>query len=154
MIARIEVNLWGKQDYFKNDPQAFATLQNLFPSITDPSQLYSQEAIVDLDVVMPILQQLDLEPTIKAFKNTMFMGIREQIRHLESDNTLLRQQIARDGMAVQIHVPNAGLFMVSKVKVISDACTDFLQSELDEGWHILCVCPPNGQRRPDYILGK
>ena len=25
---------------------------------------------------------------------------------------------------------------------------------LDDGWRILAICPPNSQRRPDYILGR
>ena len=154
MIARIEVNLWGMKEKFEKDPVAFAALQNLFPEVTDTNHLYIQTAIMDLDVVLPVLQQLGLEPTIKAFKNTMFIGLHDKIRRLEYDQKLIRQQIVQDGMAVQIHVPNAGLFMVNEVKVIEDSCTEVLQDELNDGWRILCVCPPNGQRRPDYILGK
>jgi hypothetical protein len=37
---------------------------------------------------------------------------------------------------------------------LDDACTDDVQRHLDEGWKILAVCPPNSQRRPDYILGR
>jgi hypothetical protein len=37
---------------------------------------------------------------------------------------------------------------------LNDACTDELRRHLDDGWRIVCVCPPLNQRRPDYILGR
>lgn len=52
-----------------------------------------------------------------------------------------------------IHVPSFGMMSIRRVQVMEDACTDQLQRELDEGWRILCICPPLDQRRPDYILG-
>jgi hypothetical protein len=58
------------------------------------------------------------------------------------------------GAAVQIAIPGFGLLAVSKIMHLDDACTDDVQRHLDEGWKILAVCPPNSQRRPDYILGR
>ncbi|MCJ2022133.1 hypothetical protein MKK84_32825 [Methylobacterium sp. E-065] len=55
---------------------------------------------------------------------------------------------------IQIAIPNLLLFAVDEVKLLDDACTDLLQSHLDEGWRILAVCPPPAQRRPDYIIGR
>ena len=43
---------------------------------------------------------------------------------------------------------------IDEVQVLTDCCTEALQGELDDGWRILAVCPPNAQRRPDYVLGK
>jgi len=56
--------------------------------------------------------------------------------------------------AVQIHVPDLALMLISEVMHLDDCCTDVLQGYLNEGWRILAVCPPNAQRRPDYILGR
>lgn len=53
-----------------------------------------------------------------------------------------------------ISVPNIALFEVRHVTWLENACTQELQRHLDQGWRILCVCPPNDQRRPDYILGR
>lgn len=53
-----------------------------------------------------------------------------------------------------VHVPNLGLLMMNKVELLSDACTDDVQSHLDRGWRILAICPQPNQRRPDYIIGK
>ena len=53
-----------------------------------------------------------------------------------------------------VHIPNIGLLTIDEVSYLEDCCTDSLQRELDSGWRILAVCPPNGTRRPDYILGR
>ncbi len=58
------------------------------------------------------------------------------------------------GAPVHVHVPNVGLLFITEVDVLEDCCTDNLQSYLKEGWRILCVCPPNSQRRPDYVIGR
>jgi hypothetical protein len=38
--------------------------------------------------------------------------------------------------------------------LLSDACSDALQNELDNGWRIIAACPQPDQRRPDYSLGR
>ncbi len=58
------------------------------------------------------------------------------------------------GQVVQIAVPDLGVLQIDEVDWIEDACTQVLQGKLDDGWRILAVCPPNAQRRPDYILGR
>jgi len=54
----------------------------------------------------------------------------------------------------QIAVPNVGLLAIDTVLLLEDACTDNLQAHLNDGWRLLAICPPNSQRRPDYILGR
>lgn len=58
------------------------------------------------------------------------------------------------GATVQIVVPDIGVLQIDEVTWLEDSCTNVLQDKLDEGWRILAVCPPNAQRRPDYILGR
>ena len=60
----------------------------------------------------------------------------------------------RDGRAVQITIPDMALMYIKEVTWLEDACTEDLQAHLDDGWRLLAVCPPNAQRRPDYILGR
>ncbi|NQY58398.1 hypothetical protein [Cognatishimia sp.] len=55
---------------------------------------------------------------------------------------------------VNVHVPGDRLLSISEVTYGNDMCTEELQEKLDEGWHILSICPQPDQRRPDYILGK
>lgn len=136
----------------KAEPALLARVRTIFPDAS--AEGYSVGGTFELDDVIPALAELGIEATIKNFSNSMMIGTREKIAHLETEQKLLRQQIAQDGMLIQIHVPNVGLYTVDEVEVLDDACTDSLQARLDDGWRILCVCPPNGQRRPDYILGR
>lgn len=58
------------------------------------------------------------------------------------------------GSIVQIHVPDLALLMYNEVTWLDDSCTEKVQEMLDDGWRIIAVCPPNAQRRPDYIFGR
>ena len=58
------------------------------------------------------------------------------------------------GQVVQITVPDLGILQIDEVDWMDNACTEELQERLNQGWRILAVCPPNAQRRPDYILGR
>jgi len=55
---------------------------------------------------------------------------------------------------VNVSVPGFALMEIRELAVWPDACTDHLQDALNEGWHILAICPQPDQRRPDYILGR
>lgn len=54
----------------------------------------------------------------------------------------------------QITIPDIGLLHINEVTWMEDACTEALQDMLNDGWRLIAVCPPNAQRRPDYILGR
>lgn len=69
---------------------------------------------------------------------------------------LMREALGITGSQVSnVHVSVHGnaLNSIVTVKVCEDFCTVALQHELDNGWRIIAVCPPNDRRRPDYILG-
>lgn len=83
------------------------------------------------------LNSLGLEVNIKNFKNTYPVELPP-----------------KSGKQYHFHLPNLGLLHIRQVSWLEDSCTEELQKKLDEGWLILAVCPPNGQRRPDYILGR
>ena len=153
MIALIRIDGWSWAG--RTDPEKYARLREVLPGLPEVgTSFFSTELLADLDLMLPALAEFGIEPTIKAFKNNLFVDVRQKIAHLETEQKLLRQQIAQDGLLMQIHIPNVGLYQVNEVEVLDDACTTNLQVMLNEGWHILCVCPPNGQRRPDYILGR
>lgn len=145
MIARITINAYELHPSQKTALAALLGVETVG---------WNTEAIVDLDAVLPALAEMGIEPKVKAIKNAMLVGLREKIACLETEQKLLRQQIATDGLVAQIHIPNQSLYSVNEVALLPDACTNELQGMLDEGWRLLCVCPPNSQRRPDYILGR
>lgn len=84
----------------------------------------------------------------------MVVKLQDRISQLELKAEKNLAVLEGHGAAVQIHVPDFCLMQVNKVEVLYDACTDALQEMLSDGWRILAVCPPNAQRRPDYILGR
>jgi hypothetical protein len=55
---------------------------------------------------------------------------------------------------VEVYTPGMGLMLFNRVMLAEDACSDQLQTHLDEGWKIIAACPQPNQRRPDYILGR
>ncbi len=83
---------------------------------------------------------------------TMLVKLQDRIHAVEQKQ--ITKQNFQDGSIVQITIPDIGLMYIDEVDVLTDACTDDLQRQLDKGWRILAVCPPNAQRRPDYVLGR
>lgn len=83
----------------------------------------------------------------------MIVKLQERLMNLGDMPKTTENAVLRDA-AVQITIPDLGLLVIDEVRYLTDACTDMLQDELDDGWRILAVCPPNAQRRPDYILGR
>lgn len=83
-------------------------------------------------------------------------GIKFEVVNFQKSYMLNRPAAGPDETHSHIHiaVPNIGLLMIDEVHWLDDACTQELQRYLDDGWRILAVCPPNGVRRPDYILGR
>lgn len=90
---------------------------------------------------LPILDQYKLKYTVERVKNSF----------------------ARTGPATDpgatyntynFALPNIGLLTIDEVTWRDDCCTEEIQNLLEDGWRIIAVCPPNGARRPDYILGR
>lgn len=93
---------------------------------------------------------------VKGTIGQMIVKLSDRMDSLEEDVHRRRNltELESHGVAVQIHVPDFTLMTITEVEVLDDCCTTELQRELDDGWRILAVCPPNAQRRPDYVLGR
>lgn len=155
MIVRLK---FPYKYYWRNQPteekwvKQRATIEILFPGFAEG---YEDEILADLDIVVMPLAEADIEYTIKPVKGALFAStLHEKIKDLERSQKLIREMIVQDGVLAQIHIPNHSLYQVNEIEVLEDYCTMMIQDKLDDGWHILCVCPPNSQRRPDYILGR
>lgn len=107
---------------------------------SDLSYVYIRE-LLTLDEV-EILISMGIDITIQKFPGQINL-----LQHLAPD-------VQGPTQSVHVHVPNVGMLAMDEVQLLADACTDQLQRELSDGWRILCVCPPNNARRPDYILGR
>lgn len=143
---------------------AFDTETTGLPDFRAPSSAPHQPHLVQLAAVLT--EGPDAEPAVfsrivrpdgytempvRAFEAH---GIRFEVKKLKGLRPIGPGLPALGGQPVHVHVPNVGLLFMTEVKVMEDACTDALQEQLNIGWRILCVCPPNSQRRPDYILGR
>lgn len=142
MHARIEFE-YGTEATIKGmERAAYAALRDdYFPGWPEKpsdwsSWTHGREVLVDLTIVGAPLSEAGLEYKVKRF-----IGCRKVATPDKTVN-------------LQVAIPNLLLFSVDEVELLEDACTDNLQSHLNEGWRILAVCPPANQRRPDYILGR
>jgi hypothetical protein len=146
MLARIELTYEAREVLSKGvGLQHWAELAKIFdsmpPSQEDAKEIWRwpQEHIIDLDTEGQWLLEHGITFALKRLKGTT---IREAFK-LDQTPT-----------QVYVQVPHVGLLTINEVTVKENCCTDTLQEMLDEGWMLLCVCPPNATRRPDYILGR
>lgn len=98
------------------------------------------------------LQDLGIKLRIMGVDGTMITKMKDQKKWSYGDDVTARDLVS--GSAVQITLPDVGLLLIDEVTWREDECTEQIQSMLDDGWRIIAVCPPNAQRRPDYILGR
>lgn len=154
MIVRVEFDTWTEA-WKQLTAEGYAELRTLVPDLPDTKPDWmSSEYTLDLSEIQEVVMKYRLELKLHPLKNGMLVSLKDRVSALEREGKLTRMQLAIGGAVVQIHVPNIGLIAMNEVEVLNDGCTDALQKMLDEGWSILAVCPPNAQRRPDYIMGR
>lgn len=100
---------------------------------------YGDDTVLDLSTDGKILMDAGIEFEVKEFKNTYKTAGKDTEGNTYNLNLAL---------------PNIGLLAMDEVTWREDYCTESLQDDLDAGWRMLAVCPPNGTRRPAYILGR
>ncbi len=96
-----------------------------------------------------LYEEAGIKLHISGLAGTMLTKLRNRY-----DGERITTQHLKEGSVVHITAPDIGLLYIDEVDWLDDCCTEKLQTRLDEGWRILAVCPPNAQRRPDYILGR
>lgn len=150
MIARVELNYTARPLLVEmaKDEDTYAQLRNILGSVPSPENkhldyYWQTEQLVDLDTDGPWLTARGITFEVKNYKGCLPLSAVIPV----ADGFV-------KSITVQVSVPHVGLLMMNEVMVEENCCTDRLQSRLDDGWRILCVCPPNAQRRPDYVLGR
>ena len=142
MIATVQLE-WGVAAKVKAlTAEQYAELRehlNMSEEISQENFIYYNTYVIYLETAGPWLTSHGIEFTIKKMKNVL---------------SLPANVAVPAASIVHVHVPNIGLILIDDVTNLDDACTDHLQSYLDKGWRILAICPSNGQRRTDYILGR
>ncbi len=115
----------------------------------------SNECLVNddfLDVVKELeFKILEVQHTnTKEYDNGDLYGAIQDLIRLDATNEARR--LANE--KCKVHIGGNKLMEITKVKVEVNCCTDYLQSQLDEGWRIIAVSVQPDGRRPDYVLGK
>ena len=157
MLVTIEFDYYAKnrlkelgREFYEEFCKRFTEFQ-LDPWEADkdepPYMYFQKDPIIDLSLDGHFLTENQIPFKIKRFKGAYYSDENYRYPNRVKPNLLPPAYI-------QVAIPNLALLEIRTVQVLEDACTDELQAELDDGWRILAVCPPNSQRRPDYILGK
>lgn len=152
MLARISFGYSLNDQLKKLDREAYEQLRLRVETMmlgewkegaNEPPYYYSGSDIyIDMTEEGVYLANLGIPFEVKKFKGAYWADKR------------LPDRVQGPQSIVQISIPNLALLLIDEVTWLEDACTQDLQSHLDDKWRILAVCPPNSQRRPDYILGR
>ena len=158
MLAQIEFSYEARNRFATLGREEYKEFQERFPELKadnwpegleSPPYLYARETIIDLTTDGIWLTGKEIPFTVKRFKGAYYPDSSLRLRASGKPDVE-----ASPAVHIQVAIPNLALLEIRQVEVLDDACTDELQRKLDEGWRILAICPPNTQRRPDYILGK
>jgi hypothetical protein len=160
-MVKVECDSYGAWDKLTTEQYEAARL--LFPNLpekrpSDKYGYYGAEGVLELDTIMAFTEATGVKVMLKPMAKGMAFfnreGMVEKFERLSDDMHLVKQKLSFEGQVVQIHVPNFTLLNMNQVMLLEDCCTDQLQKELDNGWRILCICPPLNERWPTYILGR
>lgn len=108
---------------------------------------YNRENIVDTGELEAIVA-MGVQPTLHKIRGLSYSGALPSAVQGNADIDAARQ------VSINVSVSGTPLHTVDEVTWYEDCCTEKLQDGLNDGWRILCVCPPHDQRRPTYILGR
>lgn len=138
MLAIVGFNWESRDKIQKLDEENYEKLRTISQlNLPERGQWYYQDnVLIDLETDGVLLVSLGIDFQIRLFKNTY-----------KTPSNVTNHSL-------HVHIPNIGLLSINEVRLLENACTDSLQNLLDDGWRIVAVCPPNGVRRPDYILGR
>lgn len=98
---------------------------------------------------VPTTQGLEIVNALRRMEQRL-----EQAMNRPPAATVPNKPVYESDGITRAAMPEWFIAHIRTVELRMNYCTDALQSDLDDGWHILAICPQPGQRRPDYILGK
>lgn len=141
MLAEIELSYNEWHAIQKLPPEKYAELRAALPRLEFPEDqtAYWHHA--------PIVADAD---DLAALERAGVKAILSRVRGLRYPEHPAVSQAA----TTLIATTGVGLFQVTRVEVREDYCTEELQRDLDDGWRVIAVCPPNDARRPTYVLGR
>jgi hypothetical protein len=125
--------------YQKLHPQIFGMAK-------DPEKFERWKTYVgDMDLLMSVFDEVAVRGIMN--KDDIMGAINKLTHRLINHSKIFNAKCA-------VHVPGNSLLEINETLLLENACTDFLQQHLDDGWRIIAACPQPNQRRPDYVLGR
>jgi hypothetical protein len=151
MIAKMNLSLANYAS--KPTEEQWDALKTLFPDYRErdlPTYWGNESITADIETVMVVISGKGFKVEVEVFSpHNMLTKLKDKYDHeLEQTENYLK------GHITHIHVPNMALLTYNEITNLDDSCTDEIQRMLNDRWRIIAVCPPNAQRRPDYILGR
>lgn len=148
-IAKAELEYgWLKKllELFDKEPDAYRRLRERVKMYALPHTRVELEKIDEWNIQAKKSDMVD-DLELEAWTSVGIEVKMSRVRGLRSNDPDIHNTI------YQISVANVGLMQIQRVEVLEDCCTDELQRQLDRGWRLLAVCPPNDARRPTYVVG-
>ena len=145
---------WSCKEKLRALPaEVYRTIRERIPRLKLPEdqekvEAYYQDVLMDA-AEAELLTDAGIELSIKRIKGLAYP---DWFNAAQRSGSSLPEGV--HNVTYQVSVANVGLLAVDEVSLLEDCCTDTLQAELDDGWRILAVCPPNDARRPTYIIGR
>ncbi|MGH9892331.1 MAG: hypothetical protein ACREA0_10180 [bacterium] len=154
MILSVRIDCWA-QAYKDLTEEQWSALRAAIPSLPPTKPEWGNAPVVVDHDGLRALASLGLTVALEDDPQsaTVLVKLQNRLEALGIRCDELAEACAR-GAAVQIALPDVGLLSIDEVDHLDNCCTDEVQHRLNEGWRILAVCPPNAQRRPDYIIGR
>lgn len=153
-IIHIEIGYQVKEIWANLSDEDYARCREMFgkelpEDKADTASMWTHPEMFGTAEDLKFLSNLGLNPIVKRIRGTFA----ESLPLANGEHVDKAFNPVAPCTIYNISIPNAGLFAVQSLSYIEDACTDRIQSLLDEGWRIVAVCPPNDTRRPTYIMG-
>jgi hypothetical protein len=175
-----QLEIMNSWDYFKDDciekngkyyknqaelekekpaPISNYNLYTKYTSDIDYALVKQDNHLVDLNIFAPKCKyKFFLKETIRSEEPTI-NNIQIILHTLEEKAAKLISlvdeiQNTTFNSKTNVHVGGGLITTYNDLKLKENACTDELQTELNNGWRIIAACVQPNQRRPDYILGR
>ena len=150
-LAVIELNSWSALSEFDGgeSPKAFDLIDK-FPNLFEKTKAKKDD--VDIEKVTTKYGEHIIDD--RELQELSDLGVKVELKRFKGTLPYRVEGVKGGVDNLHVHLPNNVLVGFDKVTWLEDACTEELQKMIDEGWRMICVCPPLNKRRPDYILGK
>lgn len=155
MILRVEIAYSANDIIRKAGRVAYERVRAALAGLHDMSEWKEDDEKGPTYIFLGGVQLLLTEHELALFAQLEIPFEVKNFKHGFWDSKPTPQQAASGNVTnIHIAIPNIGLLMIDEVDYEEDCCTERLQTLLNDGWRILAVCPPNGDRRPTYIIGR